>query len=132
MAVISGLVRRRAREAEVFGAAVQTARMPQAVEAPVTPAVTAQTSRTFSLAERLKQLQLTIMSTPLAWAGLDNVQATKAYADAIKSFATTYGVHVMIVGCVGMFVAAQVFQELKKQDVAAGRATPSGAGKATP
>lgn len=124
---LAGLVRRRAREAEVFGAAVQTATMPQKVEAPATPVVDAKTSRKFSLAERMKQLQVTVASTPLAWAGLDNIQATKIYADAIKGFVTTYGVHVMIVGCVVMYVLAQIFQELQKQDVAAGRATPSGA-----
>lgn len=126
---LAGLVRRRAREAEVFGGAVQTPTMPQKVEAPATPVVSSQTSRTFSLAERIKALQVTIASTPLAWAGLDNIQATKSYADAIASFAKAYGVHIMIVGCVGMYVAAQVFQELKKQDVAAGRSTPSGATK---
>lgn len=124
---LAGLVRRRAREAEVFGAAVQTATMPQKVEAPAVPVVNAANSRKFSLAERMKQLQVTVASTPLAWAGLDNIQATKSYADAIKGFVTSYGVHVMIVGCVIMYVAAQIFQELQKQDVAAGRSTPSGA-----
>jgi len=126
---LAGLVRRRAREAEVFGAAVQAARMPQAVTPPATPVVNSETSRTFSLAERIKALQVTIASTPLAWAGLDNITATKSYADAIAGFAKAYGVHVMVVGCVVMYVAAQVFQELKKQDVAAGRSTPSGATK---
>lgn len=128
---IAGLTRRRAREAEVFGAAVQTATMPQKVEAPTTPVVSSETSRTFSLAERIKALQVTIASTPLAWAGLDNIQATKSYADAIAAFAKAYGVHIMIVGCVCMYVAAQIFQELKKQDVAAGRSTPSGGKGAT-
>lgn len=128
---LAGLVRRRAREAEVFGAAVATPRMPQKVEAPATPVVSSETSRTFSLAERIKALQVTIASTPLAWAGLDNIQATKSYADAIAAFAKAYGVHIMIVGCVGMYVAAQIFQELKKQDVAAGRSTPSGGKGAT-
>lgn len=123
---LAGLVRRRAREAEVFGAAVQAPRMAQRVEAPAAPVVNAQTSRKFSLAEKMKQLQVTLASTPLAWAGLDNIQATKSYADAIKTFVTSYGVHVMIVGCVVMYVLAQVFQELQKQDVAAGRSTPSG------
>lgn len=122
---LASLVRRRAREAEVFGGAVPAPRMPQKVEAPATPVVDAKTSRKFSLAERMKQLQVTVASTPLAWAGLDNIQATKSYADAIKTFVTSYGVHVMIVGCVVMYVAAQIFQELQKQDVAAGRSTPS-------
>lgn len=129
---LAGLVRRRAREAEVFGNAVQAPRMAQRVEAPVVPVVNSETSRTFSLAERIKALQVSIASTPLAWAGLDNISATKSYADAIASFAKAYGIHIMIVGCVGMYVAAQLFQELKKQDVAAGRSTPSGAKGATP
>lgn len=124
---LAGLVRRRAREAEVFGAAVATERMPQAVQAPATPVVNASTSRKFSLAERMKQLQVTAMSTPLAWAGLDNIQATKSYADQIAAFAKAYGVPLMIGACVVMYVMAQIFQELQKQDVAAGRATPSGA-----
>lgn len=129
---LAGLVRRRAREAEVFGAAVQAPRMAQRVEAPATPVVNSQTSRTFSLAEKMKQLQITLAAAPFTWAGLDNIQATKSYADAIAAFASKYGVWVMIVGCVVMYVAAEIFQELKKQDVAAGRSTPSGAGKATP
>ncbi len=124
---LAGLVRRRAREAEVFGNAVQTPRMPQKVEAPAIPVVNAANSRKFSLAERMKQLQVTVASTPLAWAGLDNIQATKSYADQIATFAKSYGVPLMIVGCVIMYVMAQVFQEIQKQDVAAGRATPSGA-----
>jgi len=128
---LAGLVRRRAREAEVFGGAVATARMPQKADAPATPDVTSANSRTFSLAEGVKRVQVAAASTPLGWAALDNIQATKSYADAIKAFAGIYGVHLMIIGCVGMYVAAQIFQELKKQDVAAGRSTPSGAtGKA--
>ena len=126
---LAGLVRRRAREAEVFGEVATAPRMPQKVETPAAPVVNAANSRKFSLAERMKQLQVTVASTPLAWAAADNVSQTKQYADMLANFVKAYGVPLMIGACVVMYVMAQIFQELQKQDVAAGRSTPSGAGK---
>lgn len=128
---LAGLVRRRAREAEVFGDVAAAPRMPQKVEAPATPVVNAQNSRTVSLSERLKKLWAAIAATPLAFASFDSIQSTKGYMDAVGAFASKYGIFAMLAGCVVMYVASEIFQELKKQDVAAGRSTPSGAGKAT-
>ncbi len=64
----------------------------------------------------------------------ENVSATRSYAQAVKGFVTEFGVEGFIIFCLLGFFASEIVKGFMKNDVATGRATPSGttSGKATP
>lgn len=91
-------------------------------------------SRKWVLASWWGRITGTLTASPFAFLAADNVAATKSYADLVASFIKAHTFPVFIVACFLAFCVGELFKGFMKQDVATGRATPSGAttGKATP
>lgn len=91
-------------------------------------------SRKYVVASWWTRVTGTLTASPLAFLAADNVAATKSYADMAAAFIKAHTLPVAIAACFLAFCVGEIFKGFMKQDVASGRATPSGSttGKATP
>lgn len=124
--VHKGLVRRRAAEAALFLEPVEASAdpvMPQRVDE---PAAKPTGSRKWSLIEWLKGLFAVPAVGTAGFVSADQMGAAKTWLDTVKSFASDYGVTLVIVLCVGGFIIAQIVQKLAETDYQEGRYIPSG------
>jgi lysozyme family protein len=55
-----------------------------------------------------------------------NLQATKGFMDGVKAIATEYGPELTVAACAGIVAVTLLLIKYQKEDIAEGRATPSG------
>lgn len=124
--VLRGLVRRRAAESAMFREPVDPLPVPDMPQRVDEPADKPTGSRKWNLIEWIKGLFAAPAVGTLGFVSAESISSTKTWVDTVKTFASDYGVTLMICLCVGGFIIAQVVQKLSEQDYQEGRYIPSG------
>lgn len=99
------------------------------VEVPVAEkaAPTVQESRKWSLTSLQRWLFGGGTVGTAGYSVADSITTTQSYMGLFKGFVSEYGVPILILVCVGGFVANELMRHFIKQDVGEGRYVPSGA-----